>query len=218
MSDGSKKVFEEVFESMRKEAALKQGMTAAFTDLFDGFKRLRNSKVKVDITVEQIRQLEECNHEFAEATQEGFTEDQVREMVVNILDYFIKQLKLERLEKSFALMLFSIKVKKVDLAAITGTAFYEYMLENDLVKQFTDPEFKKKYIAATATELTVEKKNISFNTAVRRVIAKCNSATFVEDEVEKTKPEIDAVCDIINPLVDWYMENEMEIIGMFLKE
>lgn len=218
MSEETKRSFEAIMESMRKEEALKEGMKNALTDFFDGLKRVHNSKVKAEISTERIRQLEETNPEFAEATQEGFTEEQTKRMLVDLADCFVKQLHLEQLEKSFAMMLFSIKVQKVDFSKFTGAALYEYLLEHDALKELRSPDFKKKYIVSSAAELTVEKGNITFNTAIRKVIEKCNSGTFIEEEVKKAKPEIDAVCEVINQLIDWYMENETDLMGMLMKE
>ncbi len=218
MTEETKRGFEEIMESMKKEAAMKVELTKALTDFFEGLKRIHQNKVNAKISMDRIRQLEEKNPEFAEATQEGFTEEQIKRLLVNELDYLINKLNPKRLEKSFAVMLFSIKVQKIDFTKCTGTALYEYLAEHEALEGLLSPDFKKKYIVSSAAEMTVEKGNITFNTAMRRVIEKCNSGSFIEDEIKSMKPELDAVCEVINQLVDWYMANETDLLGVFMSE
>lgn len=211
------KDFFEAMEAMRKEEALKQELVDNVINIVDGFKRIKNSKVKAEIPVDQIRQLEETMPEFAEETQSGFTAEQTKRIVIELADYFFEQMKLERLEKSLSFTLFKIKVKNIDFSACTGAALYEYMLEKDMVKELCTPDFKKRCMVAAAMSLTVEKGNITFNTAMRRIINKCRTDKFVEEEIEESKQDLVEICETVNPIIEWYLENETEILQWIMK-
>lgn len=212
MTESFENSFAKLLESMRREEELKGELVEQLTGLVDRYKDYKNSSVKATIPVERIARLEETMPEFAEETQEGFTQDQVKKMIVGVMDQLIEGVELKKLENSVLVLLFSIKVQKVDFSKCNGEALYGYMVEKDALKEFCSPEFKKKTIVSSAAELTVEKGNISFNKALHIVIDKCKNGTFIDEAVADSKRDITRACGIVTPLIDWYLKNEVEII------
>lgn len=199
-------------ESMRREEEMKKQLTEQLTGVFEGYKAYKNSSVKATIPTERIRQLEESMPEFAEETQDGFTQEEVKRIVIGLTDYIIEGLNLKSMENSMLMVLFSIKVQKVDFSKCNGETLYEYVANNGALKELCSPEFKKKTIISAAAELAVEKGNISFNKAVHMILDKCRKGTFVDEAVADSKKDITQMCGIVTPLIDWYLKNEVEII------
>lgn len=212
MTEGFENSFAKLLESMRREEELKGELADQLTGLVDRYKEYKNSSVKATIPVERIARLEETMPEFAEETQEGFTQEQVKRMIVGLMDYLIDGMELKKLENSVLVLLFSIKVQKVDFSKCNGESLYEYAVEKDALKEFCSPEFKKKTIVSAAAELTVEKGNISFNKAVHIIIDKCKRDAFIDEAVADSKKDMVRACGIVTPLIDWYLKNEVEII------
>lgn len=206
----------EALEAMRKEEEVKAAFAENLKKVVDGFKQMKDSKLRAEFSVDRVKQLEETMPEFAEATQEGFTPEQTKRIITELADYFIEQMKLDRLEKSYIITLLKLKVKEIDFSKCTGEALYEYAVENNLVEILNAPDFKKKCIVTAAVEMVVKKGNITFNTAIRRIINKSTTDEFVNEQIEETKPDVAEFCTVINPLIDWYLENETDILQVFL--
>lgn len=179
------------------------------------FKRLKEQKVKVTISKEKLKRLEE-NELFVAATKEGFSKETVRTIMEPIFDYFIENIDLERIENSTTMRLIKI-YKGIDLTSISGALIFDFLDEKEYLEDAYTPEFKKQIIFEEACELMISAGNISLNTAIKRTIAKLESENYISLAIEEGKMFINGIMNIINPLIEFYLENENEIIAKVLK-
>lgn len=103
------------------------------------------------------------------------------------------------------------------IITISGAFIFDFLYENGMCESVCSPEFKKKIIIIDACNLTVEKGNISFNTAIKRTIANMESKTYCKSQIKEEKKSIDAVLNMINPLIEFYLKNEDYFIAKFLE-
>lgn len=178
-------------------------------------KRLKEQKVKVTISKEKLKKLEE-NELFVAATKEGFSKETVRTIIESMFDYFIENIDLERIENSTTMRLIKI-YKGIDLTSISGALIFDFLDEQGILEEMYNPEFKKQCIFEEACELMISAGNISFNTAIKRTIAKLETENFISSTIEEEKKDINGILNIINPLIEFYLENENEIIARVLK-
>ena len=218
MTEDFRNSWVKALESMRREQEMKEQLINQLSGVIERYKSYKSGYVKSTIPVERISRLEEEMPEFAEETQEGFTKEEIKKMIVSMGNYLIQGLDLKRMESSVVMILFSIKVHKVDFSKCSGEALYEYAVEKDSLKEFVSPEFKKKAIVSAAAELTVEKGNISFNKAVSIILDKCRRGTFIDEQLAESEKDISRVCGIVTPLIDWYLKNEVDIISWISKD
>lgn len=216
------KIFAEIFnpadicrkleEAEKEEVKRREKLIATVLETLDDIQRMMKRRCcRISFYVDEIAELESKNPEFAEATKEGFSEEEIRKMIVSSADCVIKNLDLKRFKNSYAITWLRISGKlKVDFSNLTGENVYDYLKENGgVTDQLREPELKKSIIFAEAVKTVVKTKTISFNNAVRKTIAKFNSGEKIADM------EIDSeFFRIINKLIDLYLENEEEIINV----
>lgn len=218
------KIFAEIFnsadicrkleEAEKEEVKKREKLTATILETLDDIQRMMKRRCcRISFNVDEIAELESKNPEFAEATKEGFSEEEIRKIIVSSADCIIKNLDLKRFKNSYAITWLRILGKlKVDFSNLTGENVYDYLKENGVTDQLREPELKKSIIFAEAVETVVKAKTISFNNAVRKTIAKFNSGEKIAEM------EMDSeFFRIINKLIDLYLENEEEIINVIRK-
>jgi len=218
------KIFAEIFnpadisrkleEAQREEEKRNAALRATIVEVLEEIQRMMKRKAcRISFNVDEIAELESKNPEFAEATKEGFSEEEIRKMIVSSADCIIENLDLKRFKNSYAIMLLRISGKlKGDFPKLTGENVYEYLKENGVTDQLREPEVKKGIIFAEAVETVVKARTISFNNAIRKTIAKFNSGGKIADM--ETDSEF---FRIINKLINLYLENEGEIVNAILK-
>lgn len=173
------------------------------------FSELMGRNVRVSFSQENLRKLEE-NELFAQATKEGFSKETLRQICVPFFDNFIKQVDMERIKGSITMQFVKGRYPgKIDLEAVTGAYIFDLMDSKGLIEKCCEPEFKKAKIFAEACKLTVNKGNISFNTALKRTIAFMESEDYISSKIEEGKKTASSLWDILNPLIEFYLENEM---------
>lgn len=176
---------------------------------------LKKRYVTVSFSSEDLRKLEE-NELFVQATKEGFSKETCKKMYVPILDHFIKQVDMERIKGSTTMKLVETRYsKKIDLESVTGEYLFNLMDSKGFFEKLCEPEFKKACIFNEACKLTVNKGNISFNTALKKTIAFVDTDEYILSEVESSKKTVSALWDIINPLIQFYLENEIRFLLEF---
>ena len=116
MTEDFRNSWVKAIESIRREQEMKKQLTEQLTGLFEGIKNYKNSTVKATIPAERIAYLEETMPEFAEETQEGFSKAEIKKIIIEMMDQLIKELNLKQLEGSVLVMLYGIKVQKVDFS------------------------------------------------------------------------------------------------------
>lgn len=201
-------------EESRKAEEKKETALNTLLEVLEEIQKMSEKKRwRVSFDADEIAEFESKNPEFAEATKEGFSEEEVRKIVIDIADYLIENLNLKRLKDSYAIMLLRLSGKlKVSFSNLTGENVYDYLKENGYVDQLQTPEVKKGFIFSEAVETVVKAKTISFNNAVRKTIAKYNSGKEIVELEGNSK-----FFEIINKLIDLYVENEEEIVDAILK-
>lgn len=168
-----------------------------------------NQEVRISVSRECLEKLDE-NEIFAEATKEGITREFLKSMVVPALNHLIDNLNLEKFNNSMTKAL--ILDEKIDLTAFTGKDIFEAMEAAGAFEKVYEPEVKKQIIFNEAVELATQKGNISMNTAIKRVIADMESADYIDRQIEKANKLFDQIASIINPIVEFYLKHEVEII------
>lgn len=175
--------------------------------------KLLKKNMRVSIPQEKLRELEN-NELFAAATEEGFSVETLRQIYEPMLDYLLEKINWEKIKSSGAvqmLLIFSGE-KDFDLETINGAYLFNLAASQDAFKELLSPETKKQHIFSRACELVVEKKNISFNTAIKRSIAEMRSANFISSKIEIAKKQADTLVSLLNPWIDFYFENESELV------
>lgn len=168
-----------------------------------------NQEVIISVSRECLQKLDE-NEVFAAATKEGITREFLKSMVVPALNHLIDNLNLEKFNNSMTKAL--ILDEKIDLTAFTGEDIFDVMDSAGAFEKVYEPEFKKQIIFNEAVELATQKGNISMNTAIKRVIADMESADYIDRQIEKANKIFDQIASIINSILEFYLEHEVEII------
>lgn len=176
--------------------------------------KLLKKNIRVSIPQEKLRELEENNKLFAAATEEGFSVETLRQIYEPMLDYLLEKINWRKIKSSGAVQVLQIFYgeKDFDLDSINGAYLFNLAASQDAFKELLSPETKKRHIFSRACELVVEKKNISFNTAIKRSIAEMRSANFISSEIEIAKKQADTLLSLLNPWIDFYFENESELV------
>lgn len=176
--------------------------------------RLLKKNISLSIPKEELEALE-SNELFSAATEEGFSVETLRQVYEPVLDYFLEKINWEKIKSCSGIQLLQIfhSEKDFDLEAINGAYLFNLALSQDSLKELLTSEAKKQDIFSRACKLVVEKKNISFNTAIKRAIAQTQSADFISSEIETTKKQIDVLVSLLNPWIDLYFENESELVS-----
>ena len=182
--------------------------------------RLLKKNIRVSFPKEELEALE-SNELFAAATKDGFSVETLRQIYEPTLDYFLEKINWEKIKSCSAIQLLQIfdNEKDFDLEAVNGTYLFNFALSQDNFKEILSPEAKKQDIFSRACKLVVEKKNISFNTAIKRAIAQTQSPDFISSEIEIAKEQIDTLMSVLNPWLDFYFENERELVtSLFIQK
>lgn len=182
--------------------------------------RLLKKNVRLSIPKEELEALE-SNELFAAATEEGFSVETLRQVYEPALDYFLEKINWEKIKSCSAIQLLEIfhSEKDFDLEAVNGAYLFDFALSQDSFKELLSPETKKQEIFSRACKLVVKKKNISFNTAIKRAIAQTQSKDFISSEIEITKKQADTLVSVLKPWVDFYFENENELVtSLFIQQ
>lgn len=92
------------------------------------------------------------------------------------------------------------------------------LIQKTILEKSLLPEFKKNLIYTRALELTVEKGNISFKTAIKKAIVEFNDEEkFIKTIIKDFSEDSNEYISIINSLIDFYIENEVSFIAEILK-
>lgn len=173
---------------------------------------LLDQEVRISISRECLEKLEE-NEIFAEATKEGVSREFFRSLVVPSLNHLIDNLNLEKFNDSMTMTLIRGSLdEKLDLTSFSGEDIFEIADSAGALAKIYEPEFKKKIVFNEAIELVTQKGNISINAAIKKVVADMQSEDYVARQIERSNELCDKIANIINPIVDFYLEHETEII------
>lgn len=104
----------------------------------------------------------------------------------------------------------------IDISAIDGETIFELLDSKEILKELCQPEFKKQYVFNEAAKLAINQGNISFSTAIKRTIGLMQSGSPEFWGIEEDEKEIDEILNIINNLVDFYLDNESLFILEFI--
>lgn len=180
----------------------------------------RGKSMNVKIMTKDLKELEETCPEFADATQTGFSEEEIKYFIVTMFDAFFGSLNIGRLENTLTNVMISVKCgKKIDFSQFSGIGAYNYIKSDERIfSQYLKPEFKKKIIYSRAVSIVTKEKTISFNTAVKRAVREiCQNGFSLKMDAEDQE-FLDDISGIINPLIDLYIENEVEIISAIARK
>lgn len=180
------------------------------------FMEVVKRKIKISISREALEKLEE-NELFASATKEGFSKEELKKIAVPALDYIIENIDIERIKNSKTMILLQVFVtdNSIDISTINGETIFEFLDSKEVLKELCYPEFKKQVVFAEAARLAINQGNISFNTAIKRTIGLMQSGSPEFWEIDEDKREIDEILNIINNLVNFYLDNESSFIWEF---
>lgn len=181
---------------------------------------LLGKRMSLYITPKEFEALGNACPEFAEATKVGFSEEEVKRYIVVVFDQVFNALNIGKLEHTLSNgMIAAIRGKKIDFSQFSGIGAYNYMRNNgSIFSQYLEPEFKKKIIYCRAIEIVVKTKTISFNTAVKRAIHEIENNEYTPKMDADDQEFLDDISGIINPLIDLYIENEVEIISAIARK
>lgn len=194
-------------------------VTKTLNEVSDRIEAFSNKRSSVSITTKDIRSLEEVCPEFVAATQTGFSEEEVKHFIVRAFDALFGALNIGKLENTLSNVLISVALeKKIDFSQFSGIGIYNYLRNKKSFSKYLEPEYKKKIIFGEAIKIAVEAKTISFNTAVKRAIRKINEEGFTPKFDEEDREFIDDISGIINPLIDLYIDNEMDILAAIMSK
>lgn len=201
----------------RMDKMLELRTKLAITTSVQEFMEVMKRKIKISVSREALEKLEE-NELFASATKEGFSKEELKGIIVPILDYIIENIDIERIQnsKTMALIQVFIAEKDIDISTIDGETIFELLDSKEVLKELCYPEFKKQVVFAEAAGLAINQGNISFNTAIKRTIGLMQSGSPEFWGIEEDKKEIDEILNIINNLVDFYLDNEALFILEFV--
>lgn len=188
------------------------------TEVLERAEAFGGKRMHITIMTKEIKALEEANPEFAEVTKTGFSEEEAKRYIVSVFDALFEVLNIGKLENTLSNVLLSIKRgSKIEFSKFNGTSVYNYAKSKDIFDKYLTPEFKKKIIYGRAVQIVVEAKTISFNTAVKRAIREIKEEGFILKMDADDQEFLDDISGIINPLIDLYIDNEMQILAAIVK-
>lgn len=206
--------YREFLEASIKEDEKKIAALETVIESCNKIQALAKKNMKVRINVSEIEELEEKCPEFAAATETGFSEEVIKKYVVESFNHLLDPLELEKLQASMLVLFASVALKKpVDFSKFNGEAVYNYVVDKEEFATLRSPMFKKQCIFSDAVKLVVEKKTISFNTAVRRTIEKYENEALIAVADSDDEEMFAEFAAIVNPLIDVYLENELDILA-----
>lgn len=209
--------FEQLMAELFKDMGIEleeDPVEKTINDVFARIKAFNSKRTAVIVMTKEIKALEDACPEFAEATKTGFSEEEIKQAIVAAFDALAGTLKIAKLEFTLSNVVLLVKLgKKIKFSQFNGTAVYNYLKDNDMLAQYLEPEFKKKMIYSKAIEIVLKTKTISFNTAVKRAIHEIEQEGFLTKMSADDEEFLDDISRIINPLIDLYIENEMEILS-----
>ena len=186
-------------------------------DLKENFAR----NFKVSISNERLEELE-SNEFFSQATQTGFSKDTIKQIVTLIFDYIIENSKIKQLSntKIYPLIqgiLDSTFGITFNVETLNGDSIFESADSMGKLDSFASTKFKKQIIFEKAIDLTITKKNISFNTAIKRAITLIESEDCSTSVPNELKEKLDIYVKSIDTLIDFCIKNEFLILLLLLK-
>lgn len=216
------KAFEKMSSDLLKILGIQQEedpVTKTINEVCDRIEAFSDKRMSVSISAKEIKALEESSPEFVAATETGFSEEEIKCFVVKAFDALFDALNIGKLENTLSNVLLSVAMnKKIDFSQFTGIGVYNYLRKSKNFSKYLQPAFKKKIVYGQAVKIVVEAKTISFNTAVKRAIRKLDEEGFVPNFDAEDQEFLDDISGIINPLVDLYIENEMDILGAIMSK
>lgn len=208
------KILGEILEEVRKEEEKKQKNIDTLMECAERFQNFCKQRITTWIDSGEIERLDRDCPEFAEATREGFTEEEIKFYVVTSFNFLLDPINLGKLDETLISVIAKIQRKKeFQFGEITGETVYQYVSKRKEFEELRQPLFKKKIIFQNAVEMVVEKKNISFNTAVKRAIEEFEKNKFKVRDRAKTEAMFAELAGVINPLIDLFVDNEIEILS-----
>lgn len=212
------KTYREYLEAAIKEDERKMAAIDTVIECINKAQALSKKSMKVRINVAELDELAEKNPEFAAATEEGFSEEVVKQYVIKSFDLLLTPINLEKLQASMLYLITSVKLgKQANISKLDGEAVYNFISEREEFANLMSPAFKKQCIFSEAVKLVVKKKTISFNTAVRQAIKKYENNAMLDDVDKEDLEMFEEIAAIVNPLIDVYLENELDILASILK-
>lgn len=211
------KEFDAIMSDVLKALMLQQEEDPVIKTLDEVFARaeaFRKKSMSITITASEIKALEEANPEFMLATQTGFSEEEIKQYTIDVFDSLFGAINIGKLENTLFNVMRSVLFKKrIDFSQFNGIGAYNYISSKAFYSKYLDPEYKKKVIYNRAVGIVVEAKTISFNTAVKRAIREIEEEGFVLKKDAEHQEFLDDISAIINPLIDLYIENEVDILS-----
>lgn len=199
------------------KASLKMKGKNILTTVVEDVKDFKTKRASFSISQEELKKLDK-NVFFAEATKEGFSKEIIRKIYEPALDYIIEKLDLKKISKSLTMTYIKLRYRKINLKTINGSSLFDLLDSNGLLDYACSPEYKKEIICRNAYKLVVNEGDISFNTALKRSMTYIDSQEFICSEIKLKKQELLDLVNIINPLINFYFENEKDFIALFLKK
>lgn len=201
----------------RMDKMLEVRTKLAITISVQEFMEVMKRKINFFVSRDALEKLEE-NELFASATKEGFSKEELKKIMVPVLDYIIENIDIERIKnsKTMALIQFFVTDNAIDISTIDGESIFELVDSKGAIKELYYPEFKKQAVFTEAARLAINQGNISFNTAIKRTIGLMQSGSSKFWGIEESEREIDEILNIINNLVDFYLDNELSFISEFI--
>lgn len=189
------------------------------TSSLDEVKKIIRKNISISIPREELSKLEEIEI-FSEATKEGFPKEDIQKLIETIFDYFLENIDLEKISTSSTMTLLKLLYlnSNFDLRYITSHDIFEFLDSHGYLEDFYSPKFKKEFIFSQACNIVVEKRNISFNTAIKRAIKETESDKFLSSRIDSIKKRCLDILEILNPLIAFYLEYENIFISDFLKK
>ncbi len=209
--------FEQMAQEILKILKVEQEEDPVIKTLNEVFGRIEafnDKRMYMSIMTKEIRDLEARNPEFVAETEKGFSEEEVKRYIVTAFDAIFGVLNIGKLENTLSNVLLSLKLrKKFDFSQFSGIGVYNYIRNKDSFAKFLEPDYKKKIIYGRAVNIVVETKTISFNTAVKRAIHEIKEEGYVPKLDADDQEFLEDISRIINPLIDLYIDNELEILA-----
>ena len=183
-------------------------LKATYSDIV----RLNDQNIKSRIPKKYFEKFE--NDELLiSAVNKGLSEETLKTLLI----FVFEKVNLEKLSNSSTFAI--IRPLNKDLKTLTPESLYDFLYSKNILDKAFSPEFKKSLIYERALEITVEKGNISFKTALKKAITEFeNEEKLIKMATSKKYSEnLESYIDIINSLIDFYLENELLYIARILK-
>lgn len=213
------KALEQAMDGIMKELEKKNKVQQTIQECLERLKALNSKTMSFKVKRTDIDDLEANHPQFAEATKTGFSKEQMKQSFISFFDEAIAPLNVYRLEHSITNVVVSVSIgHKLDFSILTGEKMYEFVKDSDAFKDLCTPDFKKRFIVSKAINRMMSAKTISFNTAVRKVIEDGERNGYDLGVNEEVRQQLKEMAEIINPLIDLYLEHEIDILAAFIKQ